>query len=107
MQKLVRDNIPEILQKKNLMKNYEFHTATSEEYLNELKKKLQEEVEEFISSEDLLELADILEVIYALAHEFGLKKEKLEIMRKKKASISGSFKKRIILKKLNKMSIDI
>lgn len=100
LRKLVRDNIPGIIQRKKIMNDFEFHIASNEEYRNELKKKLQEEVDEFISSDDPLELVDILEVIYALANEFDISKEGLETMRKKKEFINGSFKKRIILKKI-------
>lgn len=101
LQKLVRDNIPEIIQKNETMHNYEFHIASNEEFRKELKKKLQEEVNEFILSDEVLELADILEVIYALAEEFHITREALEVARKKKEFSNGAFKKRIILKKYN------
>ncbi len=62
--KLVRDKIPEILDKKGV--SYEKRIATSEEYKEELIKKLKEEVEEFLLDGDIEELADVLEVVDAL-----------------------------------------
>jgi predicted house-cleaning noncanonical NTP pyrophosphatase (MazG superfamily) len=38
----------------------------------ELKRKLQEEVAEFNEADDVEELVDILEVVYALANDKGL-----------------------------------
>jgi len=89
-QKLVRDKIPEIygLQKR--------HIADDKEYLRELIKKLQEEVDEFREDCEVEELADIIEVVYALAEFLGIRIEKLEEIRKEKAEKRGQFKKRLI-----------
>lgn len=43
------------------------------------------------------ELADILEVVYALGELHQAAPEKLEVIRKKKAGERGSFKKKLIL----------
>ena len=97
MKKLVRDRIPQIaLEKSN--EKLEFYVASNDEFLKELKIKLQEEVDEFLASDDLLELADILEVLYALAKEFGMTREDLELARKKKEFARGGFERKIILK---------
>ena len=93
--KLVRDRIPEIIRQKG--GKPQTHTATHEEYRKRLKMKLEEEVAEFLKSEDDAELADILEVIYAIAGAKGISKRKLESLRRKKARERGGFKKRIIL----------
>ena len=68
-QKMVRDKIPEIygLQKR--------HIADDKEYLRELIKKLQEEVDEFREDCEVEELADIIEVVYALAEFLGIRIE--------------------------------
>lgn len=89
-QKLVRDKIPEIYgpQKR--------HIANDDEYLKELIKKLQEEVDEFKNDHDIEELADIIEVVYALSEFYDKSKEDLEKIRKEKAEKRGIFKKRII-----------
>lgn len=89
-QKLVRDRIPEIygLQKR--------HIAGDSEFLEELRKKLSEETQEFLESGEIEELADILEVVYALAELKDVSPQKLEEMRKAKAEKRGAFKKRLI-----------
>jgi predicted house-cleaning noncanonical NTP pyrophosphatase (MazG superfamily) len=93
--KLIRDNIPEIIKQKG--ETPIIHTADSEEYLGKLKEKLVEEVNEFLESEKEEELADILEVAFALGEFKGISVGGLEDLRKKKAIERGAFKKKIIL----------
>ena len=93
--KLVRDKIPEIIKKRGA--KFSVHVAGSEEYLQKLKEKLQEEVKEFLESEETEELADILEVIYAIAKAKNMNKSELEKIRIIKRKEKGSFHKRIIL----------
>ena len=62
--KLVRDKIPEIIEKNGAIAVT--RTLTDEEYKVYLEKKLYEEVAEFHESKSIEELADILEVVYAL-----------------------------------------
>ena len=92
--KLVRDKIPEILDKKGI--SYERRTASPEEYKAELIKKLGEEAKEFSEAGDPEELADILEVLEALKKlpEYA----EIEELRLKKQKERGSFNNRIILK---------
>ena len=73
------------------------HIANDEEYLIKLKEKLKEEAGEYIKKGDEEELADILEIIYAICDFKKIDKEKLELLRKKKAKERGGFKDRIIL----------
>ncbi len=80
MQKLVRDLIPKIALEKS-SENLEFYIASQEEFFSELKKKLQEEVNEFLAADDPFELADVLEVAYALANELGMTRDDLELAR--------------------------
>ena len=89
-QKLVRDKIPELYNLK------EKHIANDEEYIKELIKKLQEEVDEFKVDSNIEELADILEVIYSIGEFYGKSVKELDDIRTKKANKRGSFKKRII-----------
>jgi len=88
--KLVRDKIPEQYTLEGM------RTASDEEFLRELIKKLQEEVDEFKEDQNVEELADILEVIQTLSKQLGTSVEELETLRKKKIEKSGGFDKRII-----------
>ncbi len=98
--KLVRDRIPEIMMEQN-GKAPETHVATEEEYYERLKTKLKEEVAEFCADGNIEELADIMEVVYAISKFNGKEMHELENMRKEKASKRGSFSKRIILDKMS------
>jgi len=91
--KLVRDKIPEILDKKGVM--YEKKIASPEELKSWLVKKLKEEVAEFLEVENVEELADVLEVINALKKlpEFS----DVEKAREEKAKERGAFDDGIIL----------
>ncbi len=93
--KLVRDNIPNILDQKGIP--YEKRIASPEEYKTELIRKLNEEVQEFLQSDgDPEELADVLEVIEALR---GLPDYvDVEGLRIKKRAERGGFDQKIILK---------
>ncbi len=92
--KLVRDKIPDILDQKGI--SYEKRIADKEEYKQELFKKLDEEMEEFRKDKSIEELADILEVIYALRKlpEY----ENVLTVQNDKRGEKGGFDERIILK---------
>jgi predicted house-cleaning noncanonical NTP pyrophosphatase (MazG superfamily) len=93
--KLVRDNIPEIIRAKG--QTPITRTLDDEEYLKELVRKLDEEVGEFKADQDLKELADIQEVVLALAAAIGASKEQLESVRSEKAAKNGAFQRKIYL----------
>lgn len=93
--KLVRDRIPEIIRAKG--KEPITHIADGAEYAEKLREKLLEEVNEYRESHAPEELADILEVLYALAELDQLTQAALEEIRRTKADERGSFRKRIIL----------
>ncbi len=93
--KLVRDKIPEIIKQKGAVPIT--HMASDKEYQQKLKEKLKEEVNEFLEKSNEEELADILEIIYAICDSENIDKEKLELLRKKKAEERGRFKDKIIL----------
>jgi predicted house-cleaning noncanonical NTP pyrophosphatase (MazG superfamily) len=93
--KLVRDKIPQIIRSKG--EEPVIYTAGIEEYSIRLRDKLREEVEEYLASDDdREELADILEVLYALAKQAGTDQQQLEKLRAAKAEERGGFADRII-----------
>ncbi len=93
--KLVRDNIPAIINKDG--KTATVHIADDKEYDKRLREKLLEEANEFAASGNPEELADVLEVVYAIAINSGIHKVQLESMVQKKRNEKGSFEKRIVL----------
>ena len=99
--KLIRDNIPKILEQKNILCITKM--LNNHEFSNELNNKLQEEVQEYLDatsiSNKIEELADILEVIYTILKSNNLSFEKLEKIRSKKYIQNGGFKNKIFLEK--------
>lgn len=93
--KLVRDNIPAIIEAQG--ETPVTRVLDGEEYLLQLEKKLDEEVAEFHGSGDPEELADILEVVYALGEAKGLSKEELLSLYQAKHDARGGFAQRIFL----------
>ncbi|MCS0823912.1 nucleoside triphosphate pyrophosphohydrolase [Cytobacillus firmus] len=97
--KLVRDRIPEIIAESG--KNYSTRILDQEEFIKELKKKSIEELDEYLNTNNdekaIEELADLLEVVHALAETHGVSIEKVEELRKQKAKKRGSFKEKIYL----------
>lgn len=96
--KLVRDRIPEIIEKSG--KTAYYRILNNEEYIKELDRKLNEECAEYKEDKSIEELADMLEVIYAIAQARGYSIEELEQVRAEKAEKRGSFKDRIYLEKV-------
>ena len=96
--KLVRDKIPEIIEKSG--KQCEIEILSDEKYLEMIDKKLDEELAEYHKDKNLEELADLLEVIYAATNARGYSLEELEKVRAEKAEKRGGFDKKILLKKV-------
>ena len=97
--KLVRDKIPEIIGKTG--KVCHIHTLTSDEYLAELDRKLNEECAEYQADKSLEELADMLEVMYAIAEARGYSVEELEKVRAEKVEKRGAFIEKIYLESVD------
>jgi len=97
--KLVRDLIPQVI--KSSGKECRTRILGEEEYRRELIIKLREESEEYFAAESskdsLEELADMLEVIRALATVHGATWEQLDALREKKAEARGGFQDRVYL----------
>lgn len=88
-QKLVRDRIPDIIRsggREPLVRILE-----QEEYTACLHQKLDEEVAEFHQDKNAEELADILEVVFALAADLGISREMLMEVYDKKHTARGGF----------------
>ena len=93
--KLVRDNIPDIIE--NNGKSAKTFILDDEKYTLALEKKLKEETKEYLLSKELMELADILEVVEALAKNQGSSFEEVLKLKKQKQKKNGAFDKRIFL----------
>ena len=93
--KLVRDKIPEIIGRTG--KKATYRILDEAEYKEYLEKKLDEEVAEFHESKNIEELADILEVVYALIEAQGRSAFELGSVRRRKFFERGAFGKRICL----------
>lgn len=96
--KLVRDKIPDIIKADGRVAF--FRTLSDEEYISELDRKLVEECKEYCEDKSIEELADILEVIYAIAEVKGFSPAELEELRNIKGNKRGRFKEKIFLEKV-------
>lgn len=97
--KLVRDRIPEIIERDG--KRLSTRILDEDEYVSHLDEKLKEELAEYLKCEEtkdqIEELADMLEVILALAEVKGVTAQELEAVRRQKADKRGAFNERILL----------
>lgn len=96
--KLVRDRIPEIIEASG--KSCVTEILSDEAYLRMVDAKLDEELAEYHSNQNIEELADLLEVIYAAAMARGYTLEQLESVRAAKAEKRGAFANKILLKEV-------
>ena len=96
--KLVRDKIPSIIEADG--KICEVEIASKEEMTKLLEAKLMEEVNEYLEDRNLEELADIMEVLFGLAHNLGYTEEDLIKKRNEKLEERGGFKEGIVLKEV-------
>jgi len=97
--KLVRDKIPQIIEEKGGSPKYSILSATL--FAAALKEKLVEEAKELNEAEgrdDILnELADVLELIFAIAKNNGVTMDEIEIRRGKKSAERGGFIEGLLL----------
>ena len=96
--KLVRDRIPEIIEATG--KNCVIEILSTADYLCMIDAKLAEELTEYHKDQNIEELADLIEVIYAAAIARGYTLEQLEHVRAEKAAKRGIFEKKILLKEV-------
>ena len=93
--KLVRDRIPEIIEATG--KTCVTEVLPVEEYLKMIDAKLDEELAEYHNDQNIEELADLLEVIYAATLARGYSIDELESVRTEKAAKRGGFEKKLLL----------
>ena len=94
--KLVRDNIPAIIEATGAVCETEILSDT--DYLRLLDAKLDEELAEYHQDQNIEELADLMEVIYACAKARGYTVAELEAVRAEKAAKRGGFDRKVLLK---------
>ena len=97
--KLVRDKIPEIIAAGGAVPEIEI--LDDAEYIKMLDEKLLEECSEAISAknidEKLEEIADTIEVLYAMVEALGFTIGEMETVRQKKKEERGAFCNKIFL----------
>ena len=93
--KLVRDKIPTIIKEDG--RKCTLRILENEEYRQELNTKLKEEVNEYITDNNVEELADIVEVIYGILDSMEVSREEFEKIRMQKVEKRGAFKEKIFL----------
>ena len=91
--KLVRDRIPEIIKADG--KNPITRILPKDEYLQELDTKLNEEVAEYQADKSIEEMADVLEVLFAICEARGYSIEQLMKVKQDKQNKRGGFKDRV------------
>ncbi|MBR9705955.1 nucleoside triphosphate pyrophosphohydrolase [Candidatus Pacearchaeota archaeon] len=95
--KLVRDKIPEILKSKGV--GFLTTNVSGQKYKQKLYDKLNEEVDEYLESKEIEELADIFEVIEALCFVNNTTLKDLFKIKQDKQKERGGFKDGIVLLK--------
>lgn len=96
--KLVRDRIPELIQKSGYQ--YDITTFSETEYRQALRDKILEEAQEVAEAADgelVHELADLLEVVAALMESYGIEDERVLLERDHKRAEKGGFEHKIKL----------
>ena len=99
--KLVRDNIPNIIEFNG--ENPVIRILNDEEYKIELEKKLNEEYQEVLNAtgkDRIEELADMLEIMKYLARLEDATLEEVIAIAEEKGSKRGTFEKKIFLEKV-------
>lgn len=93
--KLVRDRVPDIIMAKG--ESCTTHIADEAEYETKLFEKLREETEELVRDRSIGEIADVLEMIDAIAALKKFSQEEIDAVKQKKLEERGGFSGRIVL----------
>ena len=97
--KLIRDKIPEIIEQSG--KKCIVEVMDNDTYIEYLDQKLNEELAEYQQDKSIEELADLLEVMYAVVTARGYSVAELERRRLEKSEKRGAFEKRLLLKSVS------
>lgn len=95
--KLIRDKIPEVIEASG--KKCEIEILSDEQYLEYLNKKIKEEVNEYLESGEIEELADLEEVLRAILAAKKVSYDEFEKIRISKVNKRGAFEKKLLLKR--------
>lgn len=104
MPKLVRNNIPILIENDGRSCNY--HIANFEELWIFLIQKISEETKELTESKSIEELADLYEVLEGIRDYLKISKDELTEVINNKRITNGSFSKGIILEKIEDKKIN-
>ncbi|MCW3990306.1 MAG: nucleoside triphosphate pyrophosphohydrolase [Candidatus Bathyarchaeota archaeon] len=99
--KAIRDKIPELIEnsgKRGIVKQ-----LSDEEFLPELEKKLNEEVNEYLSSGDIEELVDITEIINRILELRNVSRKDFESILSEKRKNRGAFDSNYFLIEVRKL----
>ncbi|MGL5756383.1 MAG: phosphoribosyl-ATP pyrophosphohydrolase [Paraclostridium sp.] len=95
--KLVRDRIPEIIE--SCGNKCEVEVVGDDVALEYLYKKLNEEVGELLEDKNLDEIADCLEVLFAIGGKYGYSEDEVLGRRNEKKNARGGFDDNLVLKR--------
>lgn len=96
--KLIRDNIPQII--KDSGETPIIRKLDDKEYFDCLNLKLQEEMKEYLEDCSIEEFCDMLEVLEAIAKFKNFSPQQIAEVKTKKAKRNGGFDERIFLEKV-------
>ena len=96
--KLIRDKIPQIIEQSG--KQAIIEEVSGKIYLELLNAKLGEELQEYLDSQSIEELADLVEVVYAILDDKNISLQEFEVIRTKKVIERGAFKEKLLLKEV-------
>lgn len=99
--KLIRDKIPGIIEATGSKAVVEVLDDAS--YRKYLDIKLGEELKEYLEDGSVEELADLVEVVYALLDCKGISPEEFEKIRASKVEERGAFKNRLLLREVKRL----
>ncbi|WP_407314296.1 DUF429 domain-containing protein [Desulfosporosinus sp. SB140] len=96
--KLIRDKIPQIIEDNG--KKAIIEKVSGQEYLDLLSAKLGEELQEYLDSQSVEELANLVEVIYAILDYKGVSRQEFEDIREGKVEERSAFRDKLMLREV-------